>query len=181
MEGSSVLPAGYGGGYPLLCACGLVAAFLSLRLFLFLALVPCPFLCSGCAGSFFRCVPCWLPSLSVGGAGLPCFRSSLASCLIVQGWEHRGGWTMGAAQQGQNGSKRAEKGQKLRFLWGGLVFPRCFAIPKQRKIKIFLNLRGKRWVNYGRSWLRSSVALGACFRLFGECWRASVQSCPLSH
>ena len=41
------------------------------------------------------------------------------------------------------------------------MFPRCFAIPKQCKTNKFLNLGLERWANCGRSWLRSSVALGA--------------------
>ena len=42
------------------------------------------------------------------------------------------------------------------------------------KPKIFLKLRGKKGVFAGLPWLRSSVAVGACIRLFGEYWRASA-------
>ena len=46
------------------------------------------------------------------------------------------------------------------------MFSRCFAIPKQCKTNKFLNLGRKRWAKGGRSWLRSSVALGAYLGVF---------------
>ena len=55
-----------------------------------------------------------------------------------------------------------------------MVFPRDFRRPNRAKVKVFLNLRGKRWANCGLPWLRSSVALGSCSGLFGEYWRASA-------
>ena len=58
-------------------------------------------------------------------------------------------------------AKRAEKVQKLRFIWGALVFPRCFRRPKRAKAKKHLKTGGKRWANCGLPWLRSSVALGS--------------------
>ena len=41
------------------------------------------------------------------------------------------------------------------------MFSRDFATPKRAKVKVFLEMRGKRWANCGLSWLRSFVALGA--------------------
>ena len=55
-----------------------------------------------------------------------------------------------------------------------MVFPRDFRRPKRAKVKKHLKTRGKRWANMGLPWLRSSAALGAYFRTFGECLRASA-------
>ena len=100
-----LLPAHRGGGVPFF------VGLLGFSLPLFLSFLTC-------SGSFSRCVPDWLPSLSVGGAGRwcwasrsgsfsrPLWASSLASGLIVQGWEYRGGsglWKH--LPTGQNGSK----------------------------------------------------------------------------
>ena len=60
------------------------------------------------------------------------------------------------------------------------MFPRCFAIPKQREIKIFLNLGLMRWAKGGLSGLRSSVVPGACIRLFSGLVGASL-GLPLSY
>ena len=47
------------------------------------------------------------------------------------------------------------------------MFSRCFAIPKQCKTKIFLDLWLAKWANSGLSWLRSSVLLGLASGSFG--------------
>ena len=112
---------------------------------------------------------------------------------------HRGGWSccvprfvgwcwasvprscfdsLGSIRTTGNGGKTAQKGLKMgkskTFFEGRWCFIGIFGYPKRAKTKIFLNLRGKRWANCGLPWLRSSVAVGACIRLFGEYWRASA-------
>ena len=44
--------------------------------------------------------------------------------------------------RGQISSKQGKKGQKLDFLWCGLVFSRDFRRPKRAKFKIYFNFDG---------------------------------------
>ena len=132
-ESSFFRPAG-GGGTPFCGLVGLSLPFFRSSIAPALSLVAFPL-------SLWASVPDWL---TASGA-LWHHRGSWSCCVPrFVGWcvaplprsclgpgfprEHQD-----LQQQVQKGAKGAKKGQKLRFLWSALVFPRDFAIPQQGK------------------------------------------------
>ena len=61
------------------------------------------------------------------------------------------------------------------------MFPRCFAIPQGGKSKETFENKGQEVGKLGAFVAAFLGAPGAYIRTFWECWRASVQSCPLPH
>ena len=88
-----------------------------------------------------------------------------------------------AYHQGKKHQKQGKTGQKLDFIWCGLVFSREFGRPKRAKVNIYLG-----FVAFGASvvalllgrWSRPPGAGGAGLRGFRTCrrWRLSSRCVP---
>ena len=87
-------------------------------------------------------------------------------------WEH--------LEQAQRVQNRLKSGKSKTIFEGVWCFLGVLRYLNRAKTNKFLNLGLERWANSGLSWLRSSVLLGACFRLFGGVFEGFPPGSPLT-